>query len=120
MGNFKSEIHLLKNRSDLAILRLQGSLDSFSVGDLETTLKEMIRDRRYHLILNCQGLKFISSSGMGLLLGILGDVEKHGGSIRLVQVNDPEIKDAMNLLGLLDIFPVSDQESDALQKIDSK
>jgi hypothetical protein len=37
-----------------------------------------------------------------------------------MQVNEPEVHDAMNLLGFFDIFPVYQQESEAIQKAQKK
>ncbi len=116
MSDFNLEVHLPATRSDAAIIRLTGSLDSLSMADLEKTLRQLVQEKRLHIIVSCQRLKFVSSAGMGLFLGILGEIEKQGGSLSFAQIAQPEVHDAMSLLGLFDVFPVFDQEADALKK----
>ncbi len=121
MADFKVEVDLPATRGDLAVVRLSGTLDSFSLQELEKTLQDLInKENRHHLVVNCQKLRFISSSGMGLFLGTLGEVEKLGGSVSFVQVTEPEVHDAMSLLGFFDVFPVFDQEIEAIQKHQQK
>lgn len=116
MPEFDAEIFLPSGRTDLAVLRLAGNLDTYSVADLEKKIQGLIQDKRYHIVVNCQKLKFLSSPGMGLFLGTLGEVEKQGGSICFAKISQPEVHDAMSLLGFFDVFPVFEEEWEAVQK----
>ena len=98
------------------MLRLTGSLDTYSIPKLEKKIQGLIRDKRHHIVVNCQNLQFLSSPGMGLFLGTLGEVEKLGGSLVFAKVTQPEVHDAMSLLGFFDIFPVFEEEWEAVQK----
>lgn len=120
MNEFNVEVHLPATRPDVAVIRLSGSLDAVSITELEKTFQELIQDKRRHLVVNCQKLRFVSSSGMGLFLGLLGEVEKQGGSLSFAQIAEPEVHDAMSLLGFFDVFPVYDQEIEAVQKSQHK
>jgi ABC-type transporter Mla MlaB component len=51
------------------ILRLQGSLDSFSFPKLEKALNELRDQRRNCVVLDCSGLNYISSVAIGALIG---------------------------------------------------
>lgn len=115
MGDFTVEVHMPTGRKDLAVIRLGGTLDSYSLTDLEKKIQDLVKSNRCHLVVNCEKLRFISSSGMGLFLGTLGEVEKQGGSICFAKVAEPEVHDAMNLLGFFDVFPVFEQELEAIQ-----
>ncbi len=116
MADFHCEVHLPELRPEVAVLRISGSLDAYALPDLEKTLQELIREKHCHVVVNCEKLRFISSSGMGLFLGTLGEVEKQGGSVSFVQVTQPEVHDAMSLLGFFEVFPVFDREAEAIQK----
>ncbi len=116
MGEMNVDVIKPATRSDLAVIRLSGIVDALTLPDLEKTLHDLMGEKRFNIVVNCQKLKFISSSGMGLFLGILGEVEKQGGAICFSQVLQPEVHDAMNLLGFFDIFPLYNQEVEAVQQ----
>lgn len=117
MPDFSVEAYLPPNRTDVGVIRLQGSLDSYSLNGLEKKIREMVDSKRYYLVINCKKLKFLSSPGMGLFLGALGDVEKQGGGLVFAEVTQPEVHDAMNLLGFFDIFSLYEQEKEAIESI---
>ncbi len=117
MKHFDIEIFLPDNSPHIAILRLSGSLDAFSIGDLEKKIGELLEGQRKDLVINLKNLKFLSSPAMGLFLGTLGELEKRNGTLRLVEITNPEVHDAMNLLGLFEVFPVHASESEALSKL---
>lgn len=116
MADFNVEVQRPATRNDLAVLRLDGTLDAFSIPELEKTVQGLLQEKRVHLVINCEKLKFISSAGMGLFLGALGEVEKRGGSISFARVCQPEVHDAMSLLGFFEVFPLFDEEGQAIQR----
>jgi len=115
MSEFKVDIHLPPSRADAAVIRLSGTLDTYCLGELEKTFENLIRENRNHLIVNCEQLKFISSAGMGLFLGTLGEVEKDGGTLCFAKVSEPEVHDAMSLLGFFDVFKIFENEEEAIR-----
>ena len=106
---------LSKDKPGTAVVRLIGSLDTFAVPMLEKKLQELIEAQNIRLIINCQKLRFLSSPGIGLFMGCLGDLEKRGGGIIFAEVAQPEVYDAMKLLGFFEVFPVYGTEQEALQ-----
>lgn len=116
MNEFDAEVFFPSGQSDVAVLRLSGNLDTYAVPDLEKKIETLLRENRHRIVVNCQKLKFISSPGMGLFLGTLGELEKQGGGIVFAKVTQPEVQDAMSLLGFFEIFPVCDEEWEAVQK----
>lgn len=116
MPDFDAEVFLPSSRPDLAVLRLSGNLDAYSIPDLEKKIQGLVKDHRCHLVVNCEKLKFLSSPGLGLFLGTLGEVEKVGGSVVFAKVTQPEVHDAMTLLGFFDVFPLCNEEWEAVQK----
>ncbi len=116
MADFDIEVVYPKERPDVAILRLAGSLDTYGVPTLEKKFEEVLEKKCRNLVINCQKLKFLSSPGMGLFLGTLSEVEKQGGSLVFAKVSQPEVHDAMGLLGFFEIFPVCEDEAEAVLK----
>lgn len=118
--NFEAEVFFPAGHAEVAVLRLNGSLDTYSVSDLEKKIQGLLQENRRHIVVNCQKLRFLSSPGLGLFLGTLGELEKKGGSLSFAKISEPEVHDAMSLLGFFDIFPVFNEEWEAIQKSQPK
>jgi anti-sigma B factor antagonist len=88
-----------------------GRVDSATAGDLETALTGLINEGRNSLVLDLQGVDFLSSSGLRVLVTTLKAVRKVGGDVRLAQPSQRAL-DAINLAGLDVLFKVfPDRES---------
>ncbi len=117
MSIFAFEDHLPESLPSVAVLRLIGNLDSSALPKLEKRIQELLEQGQIHFIFNCSRLEFISSSGLGLLLDTLGKVERKEGGLCLTEISQPEVYDAMNLLGLTEVFSIYDFESHVLEQL---
>lgn len=119
MPDFQCETYLPPKAAEVAVLRLSGNLDSYSLPELEKNIKKLVAEGRTKLVVNFHKLKFLSSPGMGLFLGTLGELDKKSGKIVFAEVMQPEVHDAMNLLGFFDVFRLYEQEAEAIQSLQS-
>ena len=117
MSDFFCEIFNPTSHATVVVLRLKGNLDSFSLPGLELKIKDAIQQGQIHFVVNCEKLKFLSSPGMGLFLGTLGELEKQNGKIVFTHIDDEEVRDAMDMIGFFDVFKVYADEEEAIQKI---
>lgn len=65
-------------QNDIAILSLQGRLDTNTSSSLETTLVDLVEKSQKKLLLDLSALEFISSSGLRVLLMIAKSGERNG------------------------------------------
>ena len=63
-------------------------------------------------MINFEKVRYIDSSGLGVLLGGLKRVREHGGSLNLVCTN-PKIKTIFDITGLTKAFGIFDDERSA-------
>ena len=104
-----------EQRDQLDILHLDGSLDAYSFPKLESALNELRESKRYHVILDCANLDYISSAALGALIGFARRSREQKGDLKLARLS-PKIFNIVELLGfhkILDIFKDIDQ---AIQK----
>ena len=66
-----------------------------------------------HVLLNLQGVKFIDSSGLGVLLGRYKKISVLGGILSATQIQ-PQVLQILELSGLLKIIKLYDSEKEAL------
>ncbi|MGQ0695747.1 MAG: STAS domain-containing protein, partial [Nitrospiraceae bacterium] len=95
------------------ILELTGDLTFANREQFKTTV-EAIREKGYrHLILNMAGVRFVDSSGLGLLALASQHFTLSQGTVSMVQPQN-HVREIMTLANITQLIPVYDQEQDAL------
>lgn len=94
-------------------VRPSGELDLSVADDFRSTLEENLQKNPVkHLIFNLSQVRFIDSSGLGVILGRYKRVTQHGGRVSLVGAQ-PQVRRILALSGLLNIMAeyVSEEEA---------
>jgi anti-sigma B factor antagonist len=95
------------------IVELVGELDVTTMPRLRDRLAGLIADGHHHLVVDLQGVDFLDSTGLGVLLGGLRRVHPHNGSFQLVCTND-RILNVFRITGLVNIFSIHASVRDAI------
>ncbi len=98
------------------IVRLKGELDDHAAIMLRKGLKDLLK--KYpdsSLLLNMQELRFMDSSGVGVILGRYKEINQKNRKLMLCALN-PQIKRILDLAGILTIIQVFKTERDALSQ----
>lgn len=101
------------SRGPVQIIRLSGSLDMYSFPRLETQLNSFFRLDQYSVILDCRGLDYIGSAGLGALIALAKQAREHNGDIRLLNLAE-RIYKIIELLGFTKVLQVFNTEEAAL------
>ncbi len=104
-----------KIRDQVAILYPKGHLDAHSVEKFEKELLKCIGNNIFKIIVNCSELKYISSAGMGIIMGYLDEVREKGGDIKLTNVIE-RVYEIFDLVGFTNIYDFLEDEADGLKK----
>lgn len=102
-----------KKSRDILTVRLQGELDHCSAIGIRKDLDELIQDPSVlHLVLDLDGLNFMDSSGIGVILGRYRTLHGRGGTVAVTRMN-PQITKIFKLSGMASIIPVLRSEKEA-------
>jgi anti-sigma B factor antagonist len=93
-----------------------GEIDVYTSPKVKEIISELIEKGNYQLVVNLEGVRYIDSTGLGVLIGALKKVREKDGSISLVCTN-PQIKKIFNITGLVKIFGIYRSEEEALGSI---
>ena len=104
--------------SGIKILTIKGSIDAYNSELLFDKLDGFIAKGNYKIIVDCNELDFISSSGMGVFMGIEDDLVDNDGDLKFVNVIDPIIS-VFDKVGLSGIFKISTSIDDAAKELNS-
>ena len=98
---------------DVAVLLPAGFINAHTVRDFEEALERLVQDGRYTILLNCQDLNYISSAGLGAIMGLIETVREHGGDILLSNLQD-NVFAIFDTLGFTQLYRVFADEGQAL------
>jgi anti-sigma B factor antagonist len=104
----------ISTRSDRAytIVELGGELDVTTVPRLREQLADLIADGHHHLVVDLQGVDFLDSTGLGVLVGCVRRVAPHDGSLQLVCTQERILK-IFRITGLINVFSIHSSVEDA-------
>ena len=71
-------------KDDALVIEPVGDLDLFTVGQLRATLTDAFERGRTRLVIVLDGLDFMDSSGLGVLVGALKRARAENGTVELV------------------------------------
>lgn len=101
-------------KQGVLIVRLEGELDMHSANEFRQTVDNALdSSEAKHILLNLDGVNFIDSSGLGVILGRYKRVSVFNGQILAVSIH-PQIAKIFELAGLFKIIRVFNNETEAL------
>jgi anti-sigma B factor antagonist len=102
---------------DRTVVAVGGEIDVYTAPKLREHLIDLVSAGSYHLIIDMEGVDFLDSTGLGVLVGGLKRVRSHDGSMRLVCTQDRILK-IFRITGLTKVFPIHSSVEDALAAAD--
>ncbi len=107
-----------RQNQNVSILDISGELDAHTASQLENALKSLIDNENYSIVVNCSGLDYIASAGLGVFMAYIEDVRSLGGDIKLTDMND-RVYNVFDLLGFPTLYDILDSEQEALQSFNN-
>lgn len=99
------------------VIAVAGEIDVYTAPKLREHLIDLVAAGNYHLIVDMEGVDFLDSTGLGVLVGGLKRVRSHDGSLRLVCTQDRILK-IFRITGLTKVFPIHASVDEALAAAD--
>lgn len=93
----------IESHGDIDVLCLSGRLDLVSSSVLKDRVRQHLRDRRCHLVIACDDLSFVNSSGLGALISVLKNVRLLKGHLALCGLM-PYVDEVFEITGLKKVF----------------
>ena len=101
------------DRDSAAVIELQGRLDITSSPELEAAANEILANGQGTLVIDCSGLKYISSSGLRVLLIAARQFSAAGGRLVLCGVSG-HIRKVFDISGFSSIFTIKETQDEAV------
>lgn len=97
---------------DWSVVDVKGEVDVYTAPKLREKIVDLVNQGSTKLIVNLEGVEFLDSTGLGVLVGGLKRVKSHDGTLALV-CTKPKILKVFSITGLSKVFPIYDTVAQA-------
>jgi anti-sigma B factor antagonist len=101
------------HRSDIAVLRLRGELDSDTAGQLHATMADLLERPVPRIVVDLTDLKFCDSVGLSTFITSKHVITARGGWLSFAGAN-PFLSQLMETVGLSRYFAIFPEVDDAI------
>jgi anti-sigma B factor antagonist len=95
------------------IVEVGGEIDVYTAPKLRDKITELVGEGHHDLVIDMEGVDFLDSTGLGVLVGGLKKVRAYDGSMELICSQDRLLK-IFRITGLAKVFTIHDSEAEAL------
>ena len=106
----------VQKKNNHIVLAITGEIDLYSVKQLKEQVSDTIeQEREAHIIMDLNNVKYIDSTGLGILIGIKRRCAEKAGELVLVFDSD-RISNLFNITGLHNVFAIFKSMDEAAAK----
>src|SRR6266542_5299659 len=100
------------NSQCVSVMKIKGRVDSETAPELDNALTKLLQANKNKIVLNLQGVEFLSSAGLRAMVKALKDAQKSGGDVRLASVSQP-IEVILRTVGMMQMFKMFSTSEEA-------
>ncbi len=99
-----------------SVVEPSGFINAHTVRQFEGALESLVQEGRFTILLNCKELNYISSAGLGAIMGLIETVRENKGDILLCNLQE-NVFAIFDTLGFTQLYRVFPSEEDALASL---
>ncbi len=107
----------IETKNGATVIYPDGFINAHTVNQFEETLQKLVKDGQYHLVLNGRGLQYISSAGLGALMGVIEEIRENDGDIHLCNLSE-SVFNVFDILGFTELYEIFEEEVPAIRAFD--
>jgi len=104
----------VRSNDTVSIVEPVGYLNAHTAKHFEDVLQKLVDENRILIVINCHGLDYIASAGLGVIMGFIDTVRESSGDIRLCAMNNT-VKSIFEVLGFTELYSIFDNEEKAIR-----
>ena len=99
---------------DVTLFYPRGFINAHTVRVFESEIQKALEQKRFKLVVNCEGLTYIASAGMGAMMGAIEEIRGNGGDLRLAGLNET-VRNIFEILGFHHLYRIFTSEVEAIR-----
>jgi len=109
----------VRDMDGVALVQPEGFINAHTVRQFESALEDLVHSGRFTILLDCEGLSYISSAGLGAIMGLIEPIRENGGDILLCNLQR-NVFSIFDTLGFTQLYQVFGSREEALQALARK
>jgi anti-sigma B factor antagonist len=105
----------VKSMGQVTVVEIAGDIDSNTAPQAQERVLPLVQSGS-KILLDMNGVEYMSSAGLRMLLSMYRQMSRQNGSMVLVGLRE-EIKDTMSVTGFLNFFTTRDTVDEGLQAL---
>ena len=97
----------------VTLLYPKGFINAHTVRLFEGELQKSLEQKRFKIVVNCSGLSYIASAGLGAIMGSIEEIRTNGGDLRLANLNET-VLNIFEILGFNHLYRIFPSEVEAI------
>ncbi len=89
------------------VVEVKGEVDLYTAPRLKERIADLTTQGRSQLAVDLEGVEFMDSTGLGVLIGGLKRCREAGGTLALLRPREP-VRKVLSITGLDKVFPIHD------------
>jgi anti-sigma B factor antagonist len=94
-----------ESRRPYTVLAVKGEVDVYTAPRLREKLVELVSQGKHQIVVDLEGVDFLDSTGLGVLVGGLKRLRSHDGDLTLVCTHQRILK-VFEITGLTKVFSI--------------
>ncbi|HNX31372.1 MAG TPA: STAS domain-containing protein [Holophaga sp.] len=116
MADLSIQVH---DVDGIAVVQPEGFVNAHTVRQFESALEELARSGRVTILLDCEHLNYISSAGLGAIMGLIEPIREQEGDILLCNLQR-NVRSIFETLGFTQLYRVFSSREEALRTLAGK
>ena len=101
------------NRQSISVVKVKGRVDSETAPELDDALTKLLQDQHNQIVLNLQGVDYMSSAGLRAMVKAYQSAKRSGGNLFLASVSEP-VEVILRTVGMMQMLQMYPTEQDAM------
>ena len=93
----------IQQLDDKFLVTLEGELDTAAAAEVDKTLQPLYNTNGLDVVIDCEKLEYIASSGLRILISILKGAKAGGSRVGIKKLNE-DIQNVFKLTGFINLF----------------
>ena len=99
---------------EVTVIYPKGFINAHTVRVFEGEIQKALEQKHFKLVVNCSGLAYIASAGLGAIMGAIEEIRHHGGDLRLANLSDT-VSNIFEILGFHHLYRIFASEMEAIR-----
>ena len=100
---------------DVSVISVGGYIDTTTSGELEESLKRLLKQGQFNVVVDLGGVNYISSAGWGIFISEIKEIRENGGDLKLAAM----IGDVYEVFELLEFQTILEAFDSVPEAVDS-